>query len=220
MFDSLPERNLEAWNALIGAYARQGDGQVVFDLVDRMKLEGVQPDEMTFLHVLSVCSHGGLVNEEQTHFEAMRTECGISATVDHFICMMDLLGRAGHLSEALEMAKALPFPPNQVVWHTLLGACRKWKNVDIGQQAFKCAVAADEKDAASYVLMSNIYASARMWEAAKELQEKRKQLGVWKKPGQSWCTDTEGVVHTFHVGDKMHPESESIYARLRQLVPK
>lgn len=112
------------------------------------------------------------------------------------------MGRAGHLHEAVQMAKSMPFPPNDVMWHTLLGACQKWKNVELGQQVFKGAVSMDEKDAAAYSLMSNIYASTRMGEGVEELQARRTKLGAGKRRGQSWWTDSGGVLHTFSVGDK------------------
>lgn len=118
------------------------------------------------------------------------------------------------------MTKTMPFPPNCVVWHSLLGACRKWKNVDIGKQAFEGAVNLEEIEAASFVLMSNIYASTQMLEASKEMQARRVDWGAWKVPGQSWWTDTGGVVHTFVAGDKKHFESEGIYTRLKQVLAK
>eukprot|EP00246_Nothoceros_aenigmaticus_P011811 TRINITY_DN3374_c0_g1_i1.p1 TRINITY_DN3374_c0_g1~~TRINITY_DN3374_c0_g1_i1.p1 ORF type:complete len:148 (-),score=24.58 TRINITY_DN3374_c0_g1_i1:223-666(-) len=129
----------------------------------------------------------------------MTADFGVSPTVEHYTCMMDLLGRAGHLDEALRMAKSMPFAPNSTVWHMLLGACRKWNNPEIGRQAFEYPVAMDEKDAACYVLMSNIYASVKMWQEANEMQTRRKRLGAWKKPGQSWWADMGGVVHKFEV---------------------
>eukprot|EP00246_Nothoceros_aenigmaticus_P010817 TRINITY_DN2769_c4_g1_i1.p2 TRINITY_DN2769_c4_g1~~TRINITY_DN2769_c4_g1_i1.p2 ORF type:complete len:128 (-),score=29.05 TRINITY_DN2769_c4_g1_i1:62-412(-) len=100
------------------------------------------------------------------------------------------------------MARDVPFQSDCALWHTLLGACQTWSNVEVGRQAFDCAVSVDERSDAAYVLMTNIYASAQMWEEAKEMQAMRKRLGVWKEAGltQSWWTDKDGVKHTFVVG--------------------
>eukprot|EP00246_Nothoceros_aenigmaticus_P003524 TRINITY_DN14698_c0_g3_i1.p1 TRINITY_DN14698_c0_g3~~TRINITY_DN14698_c0_g3_i1.p1 ORF type:complete len:106 (-),score=15.62 TRINITY_DN14698_c0_g3_i1:477-794(-) len=92
--------------------------------------------------------------------------------------------------------------PSARVWLTLLGACRKWNNVEVAQQAFQLAVSVDSVDSAPYMLMSNIYLSAHMWEEAKEVQTRRLKSGAWKQPGQSWWTDKDGVVHTFGVREE------------------
>lgn len=201
-FDVLPLKRIEAWGALIGGYTSQGDSAAVFELFDKMRLAGMKPDGITLINVLTVCSHVGLVDKGRKYFEAMTKDYNVIPTVEHYTCMMDLLGRAGHLTEALEMAKSMPFPSTGAVWRTLLGACQKWDNVEIGLQAFEHAVSLDERDAASYVLMSNIYASAQMGEAANQIMARRIKSEAWKKQGHSWCPDVGGLVHTFAVGDK------------------
>lgn len=173
----------------------------MFELLDRMKLDGVQPDGITFLDVLAVCSRVGLVDKGRHYFQVMGSEYGLAPGPEHYTCMVDLLSRAGHLEEALRMARAMPCRPNAAVWLAVLGACRKWANVEVGRQAFEFAVSLNEKDASSYVMMASIYADAQMWEEAKELKARRTKCGAWKQPGQSW-TDTGGTVHRFLVGEQ------------------
>eukprot|EP00246_Nothoceros_aenigmaticus_P009138 TRINITY_DN2446_c0_g3_i1.p1 TRINITY_DN2446_c0_g3~~TRINITY_DN2446_c0_g3_i1.p1 ORF type:complete len:132 (-),score=25.10 TRINITY_DN2446_c0_g3_i1:345-740(-) len=117
-----------------------------------MTLEGIQPKGIVFLSVLAVWSQVGQVDKGRKFFEAMRTDYDFRPSIERYTCMMDLQGRAGHLDEALQMVKTMPFPPDVAVWPALLGACQKWKNIEIGQQAFEFAVSIDAKDPASNVL--------------------------------------------------------------------
>lgn len=220
VFDALHERNTEAWSALIAGYTRQGNSEAVFDLFHTMRQGGVKPNSVTFLSVLTVCSHVGLVDKGREYFGVMSTEYSIAPCIEHYICMLDLLGRAGLLEEALGMAKTMPFRPNAAVWRTLLGACRKWGNVEVGRRAFEFAMSLNEKDPSAYSLMSNIYASAEMWDEAKEMQARRLDLKAWKQPGQSWWADMGGVVHSFLVGDKKNSESDGVVSGLEHPAPQ
>lgn len=220
VFESVPTRDVVIWNALFAGYARQGNNKIVFSLFQRMREEGVQPDGMIFLSLMVACSHEGLVDKGQEYFEAMDVDYGISPTIDHYTCMIDLLGRAGQLDSAMQMTRMMPFEPDSAVWQTLLAACQKWRNVEIGREAFECAMSLDEDDAASYILMSNIYASAQMWEEAEKMQIHRLKTGTVKQPGQSWWTDISGAVHTFGVGDQEHSRSQRLYKRLGDIHDK
>lgn len=220
VFDALPSRDIVTWNALIAGYARQGESEVVFDLFGKVRHDGFQPDGVTFLGVLTACSHAGLVCKGQEYFEAMTRDYDIRPTSEHYSCMVDLLGRAGHVEEALKMVKTMPFQPHREVWRSLLSSCRKWKNVELGRQAFECAVSSDNDDPAMYVLMANIYAIAQMPEKSNEIQAMRVKAQVWKQPGQSWWTDMGGIVHTFIAGDKTHPDKQDIDVKLQELFVK
>lgn len=217
VFDGLPTKDVAAWTALIAGYARTGESQVVFDLFESMRQEGMRPNGITFLTILTVCSHAGLVDEGRKHFDSMTRDCGLSPTVDHYTCMVDLLGRSGQLNEAMAMVKSMPFQPDSVMWRTLLGACRKWMNVDIGRQAFEGAIAVDSRDTAAYVMMSNIYEAANMMVAAGGVRAMRGKTQAWKQPGQSQWTDNEGMVHIFAVGESKHPCSGHVFATLEGL---
>lgn len=220
LFEALETRDVVAWNVLIAGYARQGESRAVFHLFRRMKQDGIQPEGLTFLCILTVCCHSGLLDCGLRCFETMSRDYGISPTIEHYICIIDLLGRAGQLDRALWVARTMPVTPDNVVWRTLLSACQKWGNVELAREAFEFAIGLDKNDAASYVLMSNIYASVDMLKEAKYIQAMRLNNQAWKKPGKSWLTDKGGLVHSFHVGDEVHSESPRTYAGLQDLAIK
>eukprot|EP00246_Nothoceros_aenigmaticus_P010396 TRINITY_DN2687_c2_g1_i1.p1 TRINITY_DN2687_c2_g1~~TRINITY_DN2687_c2_g1_i1.p1 ORF type:complete len:349 (-),score=51.78 TRINITY_DN2687_c2_g1_i1:471-1484(-) len=220
VFDSSPTRDIVAWSALIAGYAHQGEINLVLDMFKRMKHEGIQPDGITFLGVLTACSNTGCVDGGQKYFESMIGDYGISATMEHYTCMVDLFGRAGHLAKAMEVVKAIPFHPDSAVWKCVLGACRKWKNVALGKQAFDCAVRLDNGDAATYVLMENIYSDAHMWLESNEIHALRAKSRACKEQGQSQWTDSSGFVHVFVSGHQGHPECQDIYAKLSDVLVK
>lgn len=167
VFNAKPSKILVRWNALIAGYARQGTSELVFHYFHRMTEEGIHPDEFTFLSVLTACSHAGSLSRGHKYFEAMSNECGISPTIKHCTCMVDLLGRAGQLDEAIAMVKKMPSQPDLVVWDMVLGACQKWGNAELGRQAFDYVVGLDENHSAAYILLSNIYVDPHLWNDAK-----------------------------------------------------
>ena len=158
IFDTTHIKDSLKCTALITGYARQGNTELVFHMFEKMKKEGIKPDEITFLSVLNACSHGGLVKKGQEYYMTMIREHGLISTIKHHSCMVDRLGRAGQLDEAIRMIKEMPVDPNVVVWHSLLGACNTWGNVRLGRKVFETAHNLDTTDAASYVFMSNVYA--------------------------------------------------------------
>ena len=173
LFDQLEFRDVISWNALITGYALLGDSEHVFYTIDRMIVTGAKPDIITLMSVLNACSQAGLVEKGQLYFETFITDYGISPTIEHYNCIIDLLCRAGHIDKAIGMTKKMPFHPGIVVWHTILGACRKWGNIELGRYAFERAIQLDEKDVSVYICMCNIYVDASMEEEAKAIDAMR-----------------------------------------------
>ncbi|KAI5082556.1 hypothetical protein GOP47_0002299 [Adiantum capillus-veneris] len=170
VFDDLPVKDVVVWNALLAGYAFKGESACVFDLVEKMKGQDVEPNEVTYLSILTACSHEGLVVKGLIDFQALARQHVGLVTIHHYNCIVDLLGRAGCLDEAVAILKKFPCQPNLVTWSTLLGACRKWGDIELARQAFESAHIADEKHAAVFIAMARIYASANMWEDAKLVQ--------------------------------------------------
>ncbi|XP_024533611.1 pentatricopeptide repeat-containing protein At5g16860-like [Selaginella moellendorffii] len=168
VFDSLPTRTSITWSALIAGYSCQGRSQDVFHAFESMREECIQVDNVTFLCVLSACSHGGLVQRGKQYF-AMLSEHGITPSLEHYHCMVDLLGRANHLEEALAMIENTPFKPTLVTWMTVLGACGKWKDVKTGRYAFESLLKINPSHTPAFVLMANIYGSVRMLEEQRRI---------------------------------------------------
>jgi pentatricopeptide repeat protein len=119
--------------------------------------DSMKPNLVTFLSVLNACSDGGLVSMGQMLFTSMRDDFGLIQTLDHFTCMIDLLGRAGLIDEVIMTIEKMPFHPGIVAWHSVLGACKKWGNVDLGKHAFEYVLSLDDQSLAPYVFLSNIY---------------------------------------------------------------
>ena len=151
-----------------------------------MQDEGLQPDEATFLSVLNSCSHVGLVDKGWKYFESMSKANANSITIKHLNCMVDLLGRAGRLDEAILILKGMPFKSDISTCCTILNACRIWGNIKLGRHIFEDAIRSDRKHQTPYILMYNIYADAHMWEKAKEIQEMYAEVQGKDVSGQSW----------------------------------
>ncbi|XP_031492494.1 pentatricopeptide repeat-containing protein At2g33680-like [Nymphaea colorata] len=179
--------DLVLWTAMISGYGKHGKSEQVVELFDRMLSEGIKPDDVTFVVVLSACSHQGLVNKGCNYFRSMVIHHGIQPKEEHYACLMDLLGRAGKLEEAWDLVKEIP--TNAVspsLWGALLGACSNLANLELGKQAAERVFELDPQNARSYVVLSNLYASVGRWEEIEELRQKMNARGVKKEAGCSW----------------------------------
>ncbi|CAK9195424.1 unnamed protein product [Sphagnum troendelagicum] len=216
VFDTMPQRDVVSWTVMIDALSQHGCGEEALELFGQMKEEGVQPDAITFIGVLSACSHAGLVNEGLGYFSSMFQDHGIIPTSTHYGCMVDLLGRAGRLREAEECIKKMPNEANPSIWAALLGACRVYCNVKLAESAAAHWLKLEPKNAAVYVLLSHVYAAAGMWDSIVEIRKLMEERGVQKEPGQCWI-EVEGKMHTFVADDRTHLQVEQIYAELETL---
>eukprot|EP01018_Ginkgo_biloba_P026789 Gb_37516 [translate_table: standard] len=216
VFDTIRERDMISWTAMIAGYAQHGYGNETLKLFEQMQRAGMKADHITFTAVLSACSHGGLVDEGCHHFNSMSQNHGIEPRTEHYACMVDLLGRAGRLDEAQEFINKMPFEPGALVWQTFLGACRIYGNVEGAKRAAECVIELEPHDPSTYVLMSNIYAAAGRWGDVAKVRKMMKDKGVKKDPGCS-SIEVKNRVHTFVVGDRSHSETQRIYSRLESL---
>jgi pentatricopeptide repeat protein len=184
VFDEVRDRNIITWTSLLAGYAQLGELSDVCRLLMEMIESRIYPNHVTFLVLLSVCSHRGLVRKGQAFFMLMCSS-SITPTIEHYNSLVDLLGRAGHLEEAVEMIERMPLNPDLRLWHTLLGACRILGNVEISKEAFQHAVNLDGTDDAAYICMYNIYANAGMQENADMVDALRIEKEAWCKSGIS-----------------------------------
>ncbi|MCO5559087.1 hypothetical protein L7F22_012679 [Adiantum nelumboides] len=183
VLEKLPSRNVVSWSTLIAGYAQKGQGQQALECFEQMQHENILPDLATIHCLLNLCSHLGLVEKGQELFDNMEAVYGLKPDVECFTCIVDLLGRAGHLVRAVELIQGMPFSANSSIWHCLLGACLKWVDVNIGTWAFQQAVVLDKCDGVAYVLMVNIFAAAGMLEKAKVIEAMRIKNKALKLPG-------------------------------------
>jgi pentatricopeptide repeat protein len=215
-FDKISKKDVIPWSAMIAGYGMHGHCEEALHLFSKMLHTGVRPDHITFQSVLSACSHAGLVDEGMRYFDSMVQDYGITPRVEHFACMIDLLGRAGCLSEAQEMIERMPLKPNISVWGALLGACRLHHNIKLAQYVAERLFELDPKNVGYYVLLSNIYAAAGRWNDVVKVRTMMKELGLKKTPGRSSILVNKRV-HAFFIGDRSHPQSENVYATLETL---
>jgi pentatricopeptide repeat protein len=219
VFDRMEERDVITWNVMIGGLAQHGCGSEALDVFRRMIGTGVKPDGYSFVALLSACSHAGLVDEGRRLFLGMSHDYGISPSVVHWSCMVDILGRAGHLEDARLLIDSMAVEPGVSAWGALLGACRSYGNVEFGELAAKERVKLEPEDASTFVLLSNIYAAAAKWEEVSLVRTMIQERGVRKEPGRSWI-EVDNKIHAFVVGDTSHPETKEIYAELSRLTEK
>lgn len=217
-FDRMQVRNLYSWNSMISGYARHGHGEKALKLFGEMKIEGQLPDHVTFVGVLSACSHVGLVEEGYEHFKYMNELYGLVPRMEHFSCMVDLLGRAGELDKIEEFIRSMPMKPNVLIWRTVLGACSRanGRKMDLGRKAAEMLFNLEPENAVNYVLTANMYAAGEKWEDVAKARMVMKEAAVKKEAGCSWVSMKDGV-HVFVSGDKSHPDKDLIYEKLREL---
>ncbi|XP_024532426.1 pentatricopeptide repeat-containing protein At2g41080-like [Selaginella moellendorffii] len=208
------------WNSLIQAYTLQGRSVEALERFYSMtQEEGCKANDVSFVSVLKACSHGGLVGKGRQLLDEMPKQYGVKPRLEHYVCLIDMLGRANLLDEAVRVLRAMPFEPDAVVWTSLLGACRKWKNYTIGKLAFERLVEMDPKSGTPYALMANIFGNLGMLSERAAVVERMRGEGSFREPGRSWWTDvSSGKVHSFSVRDRSHSQSDEIAAKLKQLL--
>ncbi|KAK9278733.1 hypothetical protein L1049_028309 [Liquidambar formosana] len=219
VFDNMYQRNSVSWTSLMTGYGMHGRGEEVLQIFDGMRRAGLVADDVTFVVVLYACSHSGMVDQGIEYFNGMRKEFGVVPGVEHYACMVDLLGRAGRLDEAMKLIKGMPMEPSPIVWVALLSACRLHANVELGEYAANQLLELELENDGSYTLLSNIYANARRWKDVARIRYLMKHTGIKKRPGCSWVQGKKGTA-TFFVGDRSHPQSQQIYEILADLIQR
>ncbi|XP_055824201.1 putative pentatricopeptide repeat-containing protein At5g09950 [Solanum dulcamara] len=217
-FDLMPVRNIYSWNSMISGYARHGHGHKALDLFTKMKLDGQTPDHVTFVGVLSACSHVGFVEQGMDYFDSMSKQYGLTPRIEHFSCMVDILGRAGQMNKLEDFINKMPLKPNALIWRTVLGACGRasTRKTDLGRKAAHMLLELEPHNAVNYVLLANMYASGGKWEDVAEARRAMREATVRKEAGCSWVSMRDGV-HVFVAGDQSHPDKHAIYEKLKEL---
>ncbi|XP_077227955.1 pentatricopeptide repeat-containing protein At5g15300-like [Tasmannia lanceolata] len=196
VFRGMRERDVSTWNSIICGLAFHGYAKESICLFAEMLRERVRPNEITFVGVLVACSHGGMVYEGREYFDLMRIEYGINPNIKHYGCMVDILGRAGLLSEAFEFVETMMIKPNAIIWRTLLGACRVHGNVELGEHANQRLLEMRPDESGDYVLLSNIYASMGEWNGVERVRRLMDDRGVRKEAGCSLIeADNKELMH-------------------------
>ncbi|GKU97454.1 hypothetical protein SLEP1_g10597 [Rubroshorea leprosula] len=217
MFDKAPKRDFVTWNAMICGYANHGLGEEALEIFEDMILENVLPNHATFVSVLRACAHIGLVEKGFHYFNKMSNDYGLDPQLEHYSCMVDIMGRAGQVTEALKLISEMPFQADAVIWRTLLSICKIQGNVEVAEKAASSLLQLEPQDSSAYILLSNIYAEAGMWNKVSDVRKIMRYNKLKKEPGCSWI-EIKDEVHTFLVGDKAHPRCDEMYNTLCILV--
>lgn len=217
VFGKMPVKNVLSWTVLIQGLASNGQGKKALEYFYLMLEKNVEPNDVTFIGVLSACSHAGLVDEGRDLFVSMSRDFGIEPRIEHYGCMVDILGRAGLIEEAFQFIKNMPIQPNAVIWRTLLASCKVHKNVEIGEESLKQLIILEPTHSGDYILLSNIYASVGRWEDALKVRGEMKEKGIKKTPGCS-LIELDGVIHEFFAEDNVHSQSEEIYNAIEDMM--
>lgn len=185
-FDKMLYRDRISWNTVISGHAQNGQAMKALQLFDEMLVEGIEPDHITFISILSACSYAGLLKEGWRYLNSMTKDYHLIPKAEHYTCIIDMLGRAGHLKEAFDFINNLPFPADSSMWGALLNACRIHGNVELGERVAESLFELEPRNATRYVLLSNIYASAGRWDDVAKVRKVIEEGVLIKEPGCSW----------------------------------
>ncbi|KAL9246088.1 hypothetical protein vseg_019667 [Gypsophila vaccaria] len=214
IFEEMDVRDVVSYNALISGYAAHGHGNEAIDLLTKMQEDGLEPDRVTFIGVLTACSHGGLLEEGRRVFESID-----SPSVDHYACIVDLLGRGGKLDEAMALIQKMPMEPHAGIYGSLLNASRVYRKVEIAEYAAERLFVLEPENSGNYVLLSNVYAVSGRWKDVDRVRKTMQERGVSKATGWS-LVEYGGKMHKFIAGDRAHERTEDIYKVLSELKRK
>ncbi|KAL6627644.1 hypothetical protein ACP70R_031370 [Stipagrostis hirtigluma subsp. patula] len=204
VFEGMEQKSVVTWTTLIAGFALHGLGLQAVEMFRRMERENVAPNDVTFLAILSACSHIGLTDLGRCYFNIMVSQYGIKPRVEHYGCMVDLLGRAGCLTEAQDLVHNMPFKANAAIWGALLAAARTHGDADLGEQALLHLIELEPHNSGNYILLSNIYAEQERWDDVSKLRKAMKERGLRNVPGAS-SIEVDGMVHEFTSRDGSHP---------------
>ncbi|WRX22525.1 Pentatricopeptide repeat - like 10 [Theobroma cacao] len=216
VFNGMPKRDVVSWNAMLQGFAMHGHGREALQVFSRLKKEGFQPDRVTFVGILCACTHAGFIDEGVEYFYVMEKDYGIVPQIEHYGCMVDLLGRGGRLNEAFRLVQIMPFEPNAIIWGTLLAACRLHNAVKLAEKVIDHLLKLDPSDPGNYSMLANIFAASGDWDNVASVRLRMKSIGV-QKPSGSSSIEIDNEVHDFTVFDKSHPKFDGIYQMIERL---
>ncbi|KAJ7295315.1 hypothetical protein O6H91_Y197900 [Diphasiastrum complanatum] len=207
VFDRISKPDVISWNTMIAGYCNHGKSEEAVKLFWQM--EDVKPNRVTFISILSACSHLGLVAEGRLVFESMTQHYAYVPTIEHYTCMVDLLGRAGLLIEAYRLIKSMLVSPNGDIWRALLGACNIHGHLELAEIVTEHILALEPQNTAAYVLLSNIYGSSGRWEDKDFLRKVMQNRGVEKLPGHS-IIEVSSKAHSSVLEDDIQGKSADL----------
>ncbi|KAH0455065.1 hypothetical protein IEQ34_016989 [Dendrobium chrysotoxum] len=216
IFERMEDKDLVSWNSMVHALAMHGYGKKSLELFARMEEEGIIPDSFTFVGLLCACTQVGLIKQARRYFISMQKDYEIVPRIEHYGCLIDILGRGGLLMEAYNLAKSMPLEPNAIIWGSILNACRFHNNVGIAEKIIDELVSLEPSDAGNFEIISKIYAAAGKWDGMAKARLKMKDFGRHKLVGSGFIELNDNV-HELALEDRMHPQADRILRMLNRL---
>ncbi|KAD6454394.1 hypothetical protein R6Q59_016138 [Mikania micrantha] len=216
LFDKMPHKDTSSWNVMIYGLATHGLGVEAVKLFKKFLIEGRTPVNVTFIGVLSACSKVGLVDEGYLYFKLMTEMYGIDPEMEHYGCMVDLLARAGLVTDAIDLVEKMPIPPDPVLWITILGACRTHGLVELGEEIGQKLILKEPSCHGNYVQLSSIYANSQKWDDVVRTRGLIMGQNSKKVPGWS-LIEAHGAIHQFFAGDRHHDQTIDICMMLDRM---
>ncbi|KAA8546872.1 hypothetical protein F0562_003301 [Nyssa sinensis] len=209
-------RDTVSWTSMIIALAQHGLGEEAIELFEKMLAVGMKPDHITYVGLLSACTHVGLVEKGRSYYKLMQNVHRIEPTPSHYACMIDLFGRAGLLQEAQDFIENMPIEPDVIAWGSLLSSCKVHKNVELAKVAAERLLLIEPENSGAYSALANIYSACGKWEDAAKIRKSMKDRGVKKEQGFSWL-QIKDEIHVFGVEDGLHPQRDAIYQMIAKI---
>ncbi|ONK70904.1 uncharacterized protein A4U43_C04F2720 [Asparagus officinalis] len=206
-----------SWSTIISCYGIHGKGEEAVILFNRMCNLGTKPDHITSVGVLSACGRSGLVSEGLEIYNSLVKDYGVVPTVEICSCMVDMLGRAGRLSKALDFIKSMPHISGSSVWGALFDSSFMHNNREMHDLAFRTLLHLEPESPSNFITRSNFHASSERWDVVAEVRKTMKERGLKKMPGWSSITINR-TVHSFFAADTSHHYPDTIYAMLDNLL--
>ncbi|TKY74602.1 Pentatricopeptide repeat-containing protein [Spatholobus suberectus] len=210
LFDQMVEKDVVSWSTMIGGLANHGKGHAAIQVFEDMQKAGMTPNGVTFVGVLTACAHAGLWNEGLRYFDVMRVDYQLEPEIEHYGCLVDLLGRSGRLDQALDTILKMPMQPDSRIWNSLLSSCRIHRNLEIAVVAMEQLLELEPEESGNYVLLANIYAELGKWEGVSNVRKLIRSKRIRKTPGCS-LIEVNNVVQEFVSGDDSKAFSQDVF---------
>ncbi|KAK2642258.1 hypothetical protein Ddye_024021 [Dipteronia dyeriana] len=216
LFGTMKRKDVVSWTSIIVGAAQHGQAEEALMLYNEMVSAGVKPNEVTFIGLIYACSHVGWVSKGRKLFKTMTEDYGISPSLQHYTCLLDLLGRSGHFDEVENLIKEMPHKPDEPTWAALLSACKHHGNTQMAIRYADHLMSLKLEDPSTYILLSNVYAKAAMWEQVSKVRKLMGEMEVKKEPGHS-CIDIGKESQLFYAGETSHPLKKEMFNLLKEL---
>lgn len=217
VFASMKSRDIITWNSMVSGYSHHGFGKEALTVFHGMLAAEEKPNYVTFVGVLSACGHLGLVEQGFYYLHHFMNMLGIEPGLEHYTCIIGLLGKAGQLDEAENFMKSMPIKCDIVAWRTLLNACHVQRNYRIGKRVAEVILQMNPNEVGTCILLSNMHAKSKRWDGVAKMRKLMRERNIKKEPGLSW-TEIGNNTHVFAADDNEHPESVQIQKKVRDLL--